>query len=912
MYFFNISKGRGKVHIVITIIRFHSSKKELENFLNKKYENSSELSEKIEYNNIKFVLNRFYEDIDFSKKEFKVENLLISAVTNSQIERDFFILTNVTKVLVSICNDFKYYSTMVSENRYEGNVIIGVSTIPFSVSAPKELVELFTKRRGYDNFITIDYINVAIKLVSIHRIKFLNIVYKAGPNKVLKKTDCDSIKNTEGNINYTKGNSIVISLENYSSLVELSYDKKLPTMEKKPVFLLKEGDVTAFEFLNNESYSNNMWIRNKKNIINFDDPSFLFLKAIKVNHKFFLKIINLLRSTRVYIDYDMFDYVSERLEQSKIYKLIVCNLNYEFIKKNIKTIDGAYQYFCTYALIKKRIMLMRSKSIKFFYNSYMFDSRYRIYVSQWPINYQLNHFVRSFVAFEGDEIKNYVETYKKFFVYLEKNGFLSKFVWSYEIFIKEDFFINFITKTNFKININILKHKDYSSDDYIINSIMLEMLVIKLISLAPSNIIQHFDKLKYSVENFTEENTNATILSESIFDNDIKNKDAINIVLERVNLIKILDNNTETVHWVDASSNALQLIVLCRGTNNETLLKLLNLIPNDTGYRNVYFYIHDIIVKVHKNKSLKEWDYLLKFLTAKNIKEIVMPLAYGKTLWSTTSTILKVLEDSEELASSSFWKNLTTTNKKDFVKELYKIVINELRKIDFDIEDHIKMCDENFEINKYFSHLNAPIIAPIYEKDNRSDIIKQIKDLKNIKNILNRDFLNYDGDISGFKYKGLLKGHNVWGENLSETIYKLELKLVSLNNKLKLSDKKSKKIKITVDGKSYQIRFSSPNLLKFKNYKKLAVSPNFTHAYDACLLMKSVEDLYSIGVETFCIHDSIGTKSIFSRIAISVYKINLIMSVNENINKGYFPYKKGINFPVNVQDGIWESDSLFF
>lgn len=214
------------------------------------------------------------------------------------------------------------------------------------------------------------------------------------------------------------------------------------------------------------------------------------------------------------------------------------------------------------------------------------------------------------------------------------------------------------------------------------------------------------------------------------------------------------------------------------------------------------------------------------------------------------------------------------------------------------------MCDENFEINKYFSHLNAPIIAPIYEKDNRSDIIKQIKDLKNIKNILNRDFLNYDSDISGFKYKGLLKGHNVWGENLSETIYKLELKLVSLNNKLKLSDKKSKKIKITVDGKSYQIRFSSPNLLKFKNYKKLAVSPNFTHAYDACLLMKSVEDLYSIGVETFCIHDSIGTKSIFSRIAISVYKINLIMSVNENINKGYFPYKKGINFPVNVQDGI--------
>ena len=66
MYFFNISKGRGKVRIAITIIRFHSSKKELENFLNKKYENSSELSEKIEYNNIKFVLNRFSYVFNFN------------------------------------------------------------------------------------------------------------------------------------------------------------------------------------------------------------------------------------------------------------------------------------------------------------------------------------------------------------------------------------------------------------------------------------------------------------------------------------------------------------------------------------------------------------------------------------------------------------------------------------------------------------------------------------------------------------------------------------------------------------------------------------------------------------------------------------------------------------------------------
>lgn len=222
------------------------------------------------------------------------------------------------------------------------------------------------------------------------------------------------------------------------------------------------------------------------------------------------------------------------------------------------------------------------------------------------------------------------------------------------------------------------------------------------------------------------------------------------------------------------------------------------------------------------------------------------------------------------------------------------------------------MCAENFEYNKYLSHLGAPIISPLYEKDNRQEIIKKIKELKFLRNILNKILIESGDDILKFKYINLLKRFGIDDSSIVGAINSINVKLLNLDKKLKDSDKKSKKIKITIEKNSYQIRFSSPNLLKFKDYKKLAISPNFTHAYDACLLMRSIEDLHEIGVETFCIHDSLGTKTVFSRIAISVYKINLIASVEENMKKGYFPYKSGVTFPVDIQKGIWESESLFF
>ena len=68
--------------------------------------------------------------------------------------------------------------------------------------------------------------------------------------------------------------------------------------------------------------------------------------------------------------------------EERRFKSLIGNNLYEFLKKNSKSIEGSYQYFCNYTLIKNQVELIKNNSSGYFYNSYMFDSRYRIYVAQ--------------------------------------------------------------------------------------------------------------------------------------------------------------------------------------------------------------------------------------------------------------------------------------------------------------------------------------------------------------------------------------------------------------------------------------------------------------------------------------------------------------------------------------------------
>lgn len=214
--------------------------------------------DKINFTNISYVLENFYCEIDFSEKSFRVEKLLIKETTNCKLERDFLILTNVTKILLSISNEFKYFSTLLYENRYKDNVIISISSCEFTTQIPDTLINMYLKRKGYDEFITKDFLITSIKLITIHRIKFLTIVNKTSAEKTISKFNSEALENINEQVNYTKGNSIVIKISYYSKLSKLRYDKKLPILKKQPICLLEDKKITAFEFLNNETYSKNL------------------------------------------------------------------------------------------------------------------------------------------------------------------------------------------------------------------------------------------------------------------------------------------------------------------------------------------------------------------------------------------------------------------------------------------------------------------------------------------------------------------------------------------------------------------------------------------------------------------------------------------------------------------------------
>lgn len=128
-----------------------------------------------------------------------------------------------------------------------------------------------------------------------------------------------------------------------------------------------------------------------------------------------------------------------------------------------------------------------------------------------------------------------------------------------------------------------------------------------------------------------------------------------------------------------------------------------------------------------------------------------------------------------------------------------------------------------------------------------------------------------------------------------------------------MDDLTSIKKKIYVNKKTYQVRISSPLLLKENEKKNInSAAPNIIHSYDSYVLINTINDLKSMGVGALCIHDAIGVPIKYVTLVNKVYKINLIKTVRKNIKSGFFPYQKNIDFGgLNIEHEIFNSDTLF-
>lgn len=114
----------------------------------------------------------------------------------------------------------------------------------------------------------------------------------------------------------------------------------------------------------------------------------------------------------------------------------------------------------------------------------------------------------------------------------------------------------------------------------------------------------------------------------------------------------------------------------------------------------------------------------------------------------------------------------------------------------------------------------------------------------------------------------------------------------------------------------FRITRQSSNLTDTQR-SSAAIAPNITHAYDAAILLNTIENLRKLRIPCTCIHDSIGCRLEHLPIVIFMYKYNLISTVKEYYsNKSrYFPYTTSESYnlaDICFPDELLNSTNLFY
>jgi len=179
-----------------------------------------------------------------------------------------------------------------------------------------------------------------------------------------------------------------------------------------------------------------------------------------------------------------------------------------------------------------------------------------------------------------------------------------------------------------------LTHNTIPTEAELTQLLFIESMLTVLLSLAPKSIVSHQAKINYFSSLISQAPSLANLLDESkLLFTDIFNKKEISFLKKKITLENILSKNMDDIWWADASSNALQLIVLAKGTNNNTLLQLLNLVDNQTNYINIYDYVATQLRKLnYSSLNLSDDKAIINLVDLELVKYIAMPAAYGKTL----------------------------------------------------------------------------------------------------------------------------------------------------------------------------------------------------------------------------------------------------------------------------------------
>ena len=864
------------------------------------------------YNKL-IVLKYFYKYIDFYNHNNTIFDKYCKYKNYSNLELCLFIIDKVTQIIVSIVNKTKIKFLEIKNSAID-DLIFSIQSVKLDFFVDGEFTDIILNGRIDERklFETRENIYYNIKFSLIFKIKFFQIL-----NKSKKNIDIFIKKK----LFYTNGNVIYIKKKYVCSLKKLVIDYKL--VETCSTYYKMVGDYNIYNFIDNFSYSSNIYLENSKSRLDLNNKRYSYLRCIWYKNDKLLKVLNYLNANEHSIDVQLYKNIRSAITCSKIYKdinnisivekkKIVLNTGAEIIfsddslYENIDIHRGEQSDFITNSLINEQLDNIITYNDNKFYLTHVVDRRFRIYIKQWPVNYQLNHFVRSIIEFREAD---YMKTYKKFFsgnlLYRRKSDH-----WKINKLTDVNCIKKFITAVGLNISIDDL----YKNDCFLINdnimkqSIILESLLTVLNQLPNKEIVNFTDRISWAVSNYNDINKMILVYSSSkIFD-----KDLLELIKNMHTIKSIVKLKLNSTYFADASSNALQLITLASGTSNIKLLQLLNIVENKTDFKDIYMYVLDCIKKIDFFKTLHiENDIVYKLVNRDVIKSIVMPLAYGKTKYANRIVC------SEYWLNNNYdtWERLTTDEMGNICDAIWDSSIGILNDIGFDIEYHLKKCKARVtEHDILYNWLGLPIITTVNENIDRIEILGTIKKNKFIlSNLIKLLGLKIEiADIA--KY---ITSLNKLKPDISATQKKL-IKIykhnIRLNRKLETSDNDTRRITVNINGTIIQPRVkkfdsTSESILKKNN----SISPNVTHSEDASILMHVILAAIDFGIEVLPIHDAIGTRLSDSSIVVYLYKETIIKYITDNINgKRTYPYGgEGYIFIENYVEEILNSISLF-
>lgn len=754
------------------------------------------------------TIKYFFEYIDFYSDLNLYETQIMLYLQINQRLRILWIIRNITELFSSVLNEYTFTLLTTTYTKIP-NIGVNVQGMELNLKINTEVIDYFLKiktyKTNYSRLGILENILYNIKLTTIHRVNNINIINNGKKLKRINNLDLGSVK-------FTNGNVVVVPSSIVSIFGNFKLSKKIPNYMPKTLQFKSNNCIT--DLLNNNNYTYNLWIEKSKNKIDITALCFSELGQQPYDLSSIVNAVNALNTTQIKINTELYNLIIKNITTSDLYASIgghKITTNQEIHTLHIDnmeiSLDSTYSgelltkkqinNFAEYTTLNSQILDILKYNNSCFYVTHQLDRRSRIYAAHWPLNYQLNHFVRNTVYIGN--LNAMSEVYTSFFnseIFLKYANIVKFWHVQYINTIKLEIYL---ISAGIDLNINQLKIIKTWQPETLNNQIILESIILTLINLAPPTIITLQEKLNYSIAAILNSTLHILPITE-LFDKKFLNQRRELFALENIK------GQQKCMYWADASSNALQLITLAAGTDNNFLLKLLNIVDNDTGYKNIYYYITNQIKLATNtlNTFNKEMETLL---TPEIIKTIAMPAAYGKTYWSCIKTISQKLLES---SNHQLWTELTLQEQRELIKLWYDITHKTLIDLGLDIHNYIKLCKAGVD-NIVKSHLNIPIITKPVNILNRSGIRKQLKNSKNTLTTLITNFIDNHKNELGIKitYAKALEiittsvldfKHNHAAPPPRDylSILKLQSKLIKLNKILNDDENHTRRINVSI------------------------------------------------------------------------------------------------------------------